>query len=237
MTGIFITGTDTNIGKTVIAAGLAGALKNKGYDVGVMKAVQSGAGIRNGKLYSPDAEFMMRVIKTKDEMELVCPYLMKEAMAPGPAAEIEGRDIDISVIKTAFMELEKGHDLVVVEGAGGIAVPVKKKFLISDLIKYLDIPAIIVARAGLGTINHTILTIEYAKRSGIKIVGVIINDYKGGIVEEENPGIINELTGIPILGIIPNDPAICSERGFPENIVNLVEMNVDLDRIINFALE
>src|SRR3990172_11863935 len=105
MTGIFITGTDTNIGKTVIAAGLAGALKNKGYSVGVMKAVQSGAGIRNGKLYSPDAELMMQVIETKDEIELTCPYLLKEAMAPGVAAEIEGLEIDFDIIKSAYKEL------------------------------------------------------------------------------------------------------------------------------------
>jgi len=118
MTGIFITGTDTNIGKTVIAAGLAGALKNKGYSVGIMKAVQSGAGIKNGKLYSPDIEFMKKVMEVNDEMELVCPYLLKEAMAPGIAAEIEGMKIDFEIIKNSFQELEKRHDIVIVEGAG-----------------------------------------------------------------------------------------------------------------------
>jgi dethiobiotin synthetase len=82
MTGIFITGTDTNIGKTVIAAGLAAVIKNRGYSVGVMKAVQSGAGINNGKLYSPDIEFMKKVIEVNDDIELVCPYILKEAMAP-----------------------------------------------------------------------------------------------------------------------------------------------------------
>lgn len=235
MTGIFITGTDTNVGKTVIAAGLAGALKNKGHSIGVMKSIQSGAGIRNGKLYSPDAELMTKVIENKDEMELICPYLLKEAMAPGIAAEIEGINIDIDTIKNIYIELEKRYDFVIVEGAGGIAVPVKKRFLISDLIKYIDIPAIIVAYAGLGTINHTVLTIEYARKSGIKIIGIIINNYIGGSVEDKNPGIINELTGIPILGIIPNDPSICSEKGVPGNVVSLVETNVDIDRIIRFS--
>lgn len=232
MAGIFITGTDTSIGKTVIAAGIAGAMQNKGYSVGVMKAVQSGAGIRNARLYSPDAEFMMQVIETKDEMELTCPYLLKEAMAPGTAAEIEGTEIDIDIINSAYQELEKRHDIVIVEGAGGIAVPIKKRFLISDLIKYMDIPVLIVARAGLGTINHTFLTIEYAKRSGIKIIGVIINNYRGGAVEEKNPAVICGLTGIPVTGIIPHDPSVCSERGIPGNIVSLVERNVDLDKII-----
>lgn len=234
MSGIFITGTDTNIGKTVISAGLAGVLKNKGYSIGVMKAIQSGAGIRNGRLYSPDAEFMIKVTGNIDEMEHVCPYLLKEAMAPGIAAEIEGIEVDFDVIKKAYIELEKRHDIVIVEGAGGIAVPVKKRLLISDLIKSLDIPVIIVARAGLGTINHTVLTIEFAKRSKIKIIGVIINDYRGRLVEKMNPLAITDLTGIPILGIIPNDPDICSEKDVPGNIVSLMEKNVDLGRIIDF---
>lgn len=234
MTGIFITGTDTNVGKTVIAAGLAGALKNKGCKTGVMKAIQSGAGVRNGLLYSPDAEFMLKLTGNIDEIGLVCPYILKEAMAPGIAAEIEGIDVDLDIIKKAYHELEKRHDIVIIEGAGGIAVPVTKKLLISDLIRFLDIPIIIVARAGLGTINHTFLTIEYAKSLGIKIIGVIINDYRGGIVEERNPGIIADMTGIPILGIIPHDPEICSERGLHGKIVSLMENNVDLDKIIKF---
>ncbi len=201
-----------------------------------MKPVQSGAGIENRKFYSPDIEFMKKVIEVNDEMELVCPYLLKEAMAPGMATEIERKNIDFEIIKNAFQELEKRHDIVIVEGAGGIAVPMKKRFLISDLIKYMDIPIIIIARAGFGTINHTFLTIEYAKRSEIKIIGVIINEYRGGLVDEKNPGVITDLTGIPILGIIPNCPNVCSERDMPGNILSLMEKNVDADRIIDIII-
>ncbi|MCX9011874.1 MAG: dethiobiotin synthase [Candidatus Methanoperedens sp.] len=231
MTGIFVTGTDTNVGKTAVAAGLAGALGLLGYNVGVMKPVQSGAAVKNGELYSQDAEFLMAAVD-KIEVELVCPVLLKEALAPGVAAQIEGRDIDLSLIKDAYTELERRHDIVIVEGAGGIAVPLKDKFLISDLITYLGIPAVIVARAGLGTINHTLLTIEHAKNSGIYIIGVIMNNYRGGMAEETNPKIITELTGVPIVGIIPSDPTVDVEGCRLGSIISLVERNVNIDQII-----
>lgn len=231
MAGIFVTGTDTNVGKTAVAAGLAGALKKRGYSVGVMKPVQSGAAMRNGELYSQDAEFLVAAVD-EVEAELACPVLLKEALAPAVAAQIEGKDIDLTLIKDAYTELERQYDIVIVEGAGGIAVPLKDRFLISDLITYLGIPAIIVARAGLGTINHTVLTVEYSKSSGISIIGIVLNNYRGGIAEETNPKIITELTGVPILGIIPHDPAIDVEGGSLGNILSLVEGSVDMEKII-----
>lgn len=234
MTGFFITGTDTNVGKTAVAAGLAGALKQRGYNVGVMKPVQSGAAVRNGKLYSQDAEFLTAVIDEQGETGLICPVILREALAPSVAAEIEGKTIDLNLIRNAYLELERLHDIVIVEGAGGIAVPLKNKFLTSDLITYLGVPAIIVARAALGTINHTFLTLEHAKRTGIPVIGVIINNYRGGAAEETSPKIINELTGIPMLGIIPHDPAIDVEEGRPGDIVSLVEGSIDIERIIHF---
>ncbi|MCZ7381377.1 MAG: dethiobiotin synthase [Candidatus Methanoperedens sp.] len=235
MKGIFITGTDTGIGKTAVASGLAGAFKNRGYSVGVMKPVQSGALVRNGKLYSQDAEFLMKAVDKNDEPELICPVLLREALAPGVAAEIEGKTVDLELIKNAYSKLEKRHNIVIVEGAGGIAVPLGKRFLISDLITCLGTPAIVVARSRLGTINHTFLTIEHARRRGIRVMGIVINNYRGGIAEETNPEVIAELTGLPILGIIPHDPAINVESGSLGNIVSLVEKNVDINNIISSA--
>ncbi len=234
MSGIFITGTDTNIGKTAVAAGLAGALKQKGYKVGVMKPVQSGAGIKNGRLYSQDAEILMAAIDKHDELELICPVVLREPLAPVIAAEKERKIIDLELIKNAYNELVKHHDFVIVEGAGGIAVPLKDKILISDLITYLGIPAVIITRAGLGTINHTFLTVEHAKSRGIPLIGVIINNYIGGVAEETNPKIITELIGIPILGIIPHDPTMCLESKNLGNIISLVERNVDIEHIVRF---
>ncbi|MDW7727863.1 MAG: dethiobiotin synthase [Candidatus Methanoperedens sp.] len=231
MAGIFITGTDTSIGKTAVAGGLAGALADKGLDVGVMKPVQSGAGLRNGMFYSPDAEFMIAACGSQDEMELVCPVMLREPLAPSVAAELEGKTVDVGIIKNAYLELERRHDIVIVEGAGGIAVPVKDNFLYSDLIRFLGMPVIIVARAGLGTINHTFLTAEYAKTCGITVTGVIINGFKGGTAEETNPGIIEKLTGVPILGIVPHDDTIDTENGIIGNIMGLVKEYVDFSKV------
>lgn len=231
LAGIFITGTDTGVGKTAVSGGLAGALADKGLSVGVMKPVQSGAGLRNGTFYSPDAEFMIKACGAQDEIELVCPVMLREPLAPSVASEIEGKTIDLDIIRNAYLELERRHDIVIVEGAGGIAVPVKDNFLYSDLIKCLGIPAIIVARAGLGTLNHTFLTVEYAKTCGILVTGVIINDFKGGTAEETNPGIIEKLTGVPILGIVPHDDTIDTENGNVGNIVGLVKECVDISNM------
>lgn len=234
MAGIFITGTDTNIGKTVVAAGLAGAIKNMGYSVGVMKPVQSGALEKNGRLYSQDAELIAAAAGSHDEEKLLCPVLLRQPLAPAVAAEMEGNTVDVRLIKNACIELEKRHDIVIVEGAGGIAVPLKNRFLISDLIKCLGLPAIIVARPDIGTINHTFLTVEYAKKCGISIIGVVINNYRGGTVEETNPKKIEELTGVKVLGIIPHDPTIDVESGKPGNIVSLLEQYVNIKAIRDF---
>ncbi len=232
MSGIFITGTDTNIGKTIVAAGIAGALRYRGYSVGVMKPVQSGAALRDGKLYSQDAELMREAARCCDEEELVCPVLLREALAPDIAAKIEGKSVDIDLIKKAYIELERRHDFVVVEGAGGIAVPVKDRILISDLIVLLGTPAIIVARPELGTINHTLLTAEYAKKCKIPVTGVIINNYRDGLAEKTNPEVIRELTGIPILGIIPHDPKVCTGCCEIGDIISLVQRHVDMKAIV-----
>lgn len=231
--GIFITGTDTGVGKTTVAAGLAGALKHRGYSVGVMKPVQSGAGVKNNRLYSQDAEILIAAAGSNDDEALVCPYLFREPFAPCVAAEMEGKTIDIEVIKNSYKELERRHDIVIVEGAGGIAVPIKGSFLVSDLILHLNLPAIIVSRAGLGTINHTFLTAEYAKARRIPVIGVIVNDYRGGIVEQTNPEMIAKLTGVQILGIIPHDEAINDEKGKTDNTVSLIEKHVNLNLILN----
>lgn len=234
MTGLFITGTDTDVGKTTVAAGLAGAFKNRGFSVGVMKPVQSGAGMRNGRLYSQDAELMVKAAGSEDEENLVCPVLLKEALAPATAAEMEGKTIDIELIKNAFMELERRHNIVIVEGAGGMAVPLKDRFLVSDLIACLGLPAIVVARAGLGTINHTFLTVEHARKRGIAIIGVVINNYRGGLAEETGQKVISEITGVPVIGVVPYDERI--NAGDVRSIVSLVEKNVDIEAITRFIL-
>ncbi|MEK6589104.1 MAG: dethiobiotin synthase, partial [Nitrospinota bacterium] len=201
--GIFITGTDTGVGKTVVSAGLALSLKHKGLDVGVMKPIQSGG--------REDMEFLIKASGVKDEIELINPCYFKKPLAPLTASEIEGIRIDITTIKNAFEELCKRHEIVIIEGIGGILVPLNEDYFVSDLILELNIPAIIVSSPGLGTINHTILTIRHAKEIGIEIAGIIFNKSKRvvrqvhhSLAEKTNPSIIERLSGIPILGTLPH---------------------------------
>lgn len=228
--GYFITGTDTDIGKTVVTAGLAGSLKLKGINVGVMKPVQSGGKKCGCGLVSVDALFAMTVAGITGCMQLINPYCLELPLAPSIAAELTGTFIDLSIINQAYRELCKIHDLILVEGAGGIMVPVTGRFLIADLIKMLDLPALIVARPGLGTVNHTLLTVEYAKSRGIHVAGIIINGLKeseAGPAEKTNPGLIAELSGVPVIGIIPYDDCVDVDIGKPGHIIELVNAGID----------
>lgn len=204
--GILITGTDTGVGKTFVAAGLIKAMKLKGLDVCPMKPVEAGCRTRKGKLVPADTVALMKAAGIDEPVDLINPYRFKYPLAPAVAAEIEGVTINKQKIFSAYHELSKKYDLTIVEGAGGIMVPVFKKYLIIDFAKALNLCTIIISRPGLGTINHTLLTIEAAKNRGVKVLGVIINyaeKAKKGISERTNPEVIEKLGGVPVLGIVP----------------------------------
>jgi len=202
MTGLFITGTDTGVGKTIIAAAMAMALKKKGINVGVMKPLQSGP--------DGDADILMEAAGIDDDKSLVVPYELKAPVAPTFAARLENVEIDLQLIKDAYHQLSRKHDLMLVEGAGGIMVPILEKgqesYLFSDLAADLKLKTVIVARAGLGTVNHTLLTIDHARRKGLDLVGVIINGYSQspGLSEKNNPQMIESLSGVPVLAVLPS---------------------------------
>ena len=222
---IFITGTDTGVGKTSIAAALAAVLKKKGTDVGVMKPVATGGW--------DDALFLMRMAGVKDNLFLVNPYCLGTPVVPAVAAEIEGIKIDIRRIKNAYDELSKRHDMLIVEGVGGLVVPIYNKYLVTDLINDLKLPVIIVAKPGLGTINHTLLTIRQAKVSRIKVLGVIINNYdeaNAGIAEKTAPAVIERIGKVPVLGIVRHIERAETEEGF-QALVKEVKERVRFDLI------
>lgn len=225
MKSFFITGTDTNVGKTVIAAALAAVLKKKGTDVGVMKPVATGGW--------DDARFLIKGSGVKDNVFLVNPYCLATPVAPAIAASIENIKMDIGRITAAYDELSRRHEMLIVEGVGGLLVPIYKKYLVTDLIKDLDLPIIIVATPGLGTINHTLLTISQARRSRIKVLGVIINNYDeatAGIAEKMVPEIIENVGKVPILGIVKHVDNPYSEEGF-KILVKEVKEKVKLDLV------
>ena len=214
---IFITGTDTDVGKTVVTAGLACAVRSLGYSVGVFKPVQTGSFKKNNEFVSADLKFVKSV---DDSILTYASYNFKEPVAPSLAADLDGIVIDLDKIIEDYKELERKCDFVIVEGAGGLLVPIKGSFLMRDLAKTLDLPLVIVARPNLGTINHTLLTVEAAKNKNIKIAGIIISGYPSGtedIAIKNAPDIIKELSGENLLGILPkiedlnNNPAVLKD--------------------------
>ncbi|OIO38983.1 MAG: dethiobiotin synthase [Candidatus Omnitrophica bacterium CG1_02_49_10] len=230
--GIFITATDTGVGKTVIAGAIASALKSAGADVGVMKPVATG-----GKV-SPDALFLMRCVDCKDPMELVNPVCLEPPLSPNVAAKISGIPIELELIWSAWKELLKRHEFIVVEGIGGIKVPIKDDFFVTDMIRRMDLAAIIVSRPSLGTINHTLLTIDAARSNGIEVAGVIFNGYKEGetgIAEETNPDVIRDIAGVKILGRVPYLSKVSVDSGDVGDIMDLRGRYMDMKSIFDLC--
>ena len=204
--GIFITGTDTGVGKTFVACGLIKAMKEKGLNVCPMKPVESGCRASRGRLVPADTNKLIKASGVNEPIDLINPYRLKHPLAPSVAADIEGVKIERRKILSAHSRLSKKYDITIVEGAGGIMAPIYKKYLFLDLAKDLGLPVVIVSRPGLGTINHTLLTIEALKNKGLDISGVIINYSeisRKGLSEKTNPEVIEKLGGMTVLGSVP----------------------------------
>lgn len=211
--GIFITGTDTGVGKTVITAALALSLKSTGLDVGVMKPVQSGSSLPG----MTDIEFLRTALGEKEPSPDSCIYNFKAPLSPHAAASLSGEIIDPERIKSAYGRLASSRDVVLVEGAGGLLVPILEDYLMADLARDLSIPLLVVARPGLGAVNHTALTIECAEQRGLAVLGFVINAFPDspGLAELTNPSAIIKQTGAPLLGVYPEDPSLDVGEGSP----------------------
>lgn len=233
--GLFITGTDTGVGKTVVTAALAGALRRRGLDVGVMKPVQTGAVETAGGRVAPDARFLTAAAGIEDPAELVCPVLLREPLAPSVAAEREGSEVSLQAVLDAFTALQARHRWVLVEGAGGIAVPIRGGYLMADLARGLGLPVLIVARPSLGTINHTLLTVSFARAAGLQVLGVVIGNHpppeRRSLAETTSPDVIAALAQVPVLGFVPEDASVDTDRGEPGHIVQRMLENPLLERI------
>lgn len=201
---IFITGTDTNVGKTIVTATLARVLRDQGVNVGIMKPVTSGCVERDGTLVSEDAELLAWAAGVNIEEDSV-PYRLRAPIAPSVAAERENVRIGFPVITEAFESLLSKHDFVLVEGAGGLMVPLSGGLMVADLVLAMKIPLLVVARPNLGTINHTVLTCFAAKQLGIDVRGTIINSFpaQAGPAESYVPHLMDTLSGVPLLGVFP----------------------------------
>jgi len=205
MRSFFITGTDTGVGKTEVAACLASMFYQKGYKVGVMKPFATGV-----KDISEDARILKRASKSVDSIEIINPISFKLPLAPLVAARLEKKQINFCAIVDKFRRLRKLNDILIVEGIGGVMVPIyeekRKTFYVIDMIKRFNLPVILVSRPNLGTINHTLMTIKILQDRKIKIAGIIINyasKVKNDLSIETNPEIIERLSGVNVLGIMP----------------------------------
>lgn len=213
--GVFITGTDTDVGKTWVAAGLTAALKGQGIQAVYFKPIQSGCPLEEGRLIPTDARLAKDVAGLTEPLEVLTPIALRLPLAPGVAAAQAGVKVDLERIAEGVRDLAARYEFLVVEGAGGLYVPlIGMDFLVLDMIRWLGLPLVVVAKSGLGTINHTVLTVKAAQAVNIQVAGIILNRFpeKPGLAEETNPGVIEALTGVPIIGRLPevpdlNDPA------------------------------
>ena len=203
--GIFIIGTDTGVGKTLVACGLVAALKERGIDVGVMKPLESGTPCFESAPMPQDALTLKEIAGAGDELEEINPYCFQTPVAPGIAAEQAGIEIDLQRIKKSYDGLKQRHQFMVVEGAGGLLVPIAKGVLLPELIRLLGLPIIVVARSTLGTINHTLLTISYCQQQGLECAGFIISKatQDADPSEASNPQVIAQFSNVPFLGTVP----------------------------------
>jgi dethiobiotin synthetase len=194
---VFVTGTDTGVGKTWVSCALAKAWALQGRRVGVFKPAESGEG--------GDAAALLRAARCPLPLDLVRPYAFKRPLAPAVAAAEEGKRVSLAGLKLCFRQIDAASDRVVVEGAGGLLVPYGPRLDGAALAKALRLPVLIIARAKLGTINHSLLTVEAARQRGLRVLGVVLN----GPHERKDPSIplnaavIRRLARVPVLGPLP----------------------------------
>lgn len=199
---LFITATGTDVGKTYVTALIIKKLRGNGINAGYYKAALSGA----ETVADSDAGYVNKIAGINQSENTLLSYMYKTAVSPHLAAKIEGNPVTIKKIKADFAEVTKKYSFVTVEGAGGIVCPIRydktEHIFLEDIIKTLDLDTIIVADAGLGTINSVVTTVEYMKSRKINVKGVILNSWTDGIMQEDNAKMITEITGLEILTVV-----------------------------------
>jgi dethiobiotin synthetase len=215
--GVFITGTDTGVGKTIVTAGITYCLRSAGIDAVPMKPVQTGASIVDGELVSPDLRFCLATCSlspSPEEERRMSPYCFETACSPHLAARMAGEAIELDRVVERFSSLSRSHEAVVVEGAGGVLAPVNISETMLDLMNAVSLPVILVARSGLGTINHTMLTLKALEEAALEVLGVIFNDgldCPSEFIAADNIRTVCELAGTVSLGRLDRLPGELTE--------------------------
>ena len=214
--GLFITGTDTGVGKTLIAGAIAQLLAGSGKRVGVFKPIASGCRKTREGLISEDAEFLAYCADSSFPLSVINPVTFETPAAPLLCEQIDGRGVDFEQIGSTYKYICENSDIVIVEGIGGIRVPISKETDVLDLAREFGLGVIIVARPDLGTINHTLLTIDAVHGAGLRLAGIVINGYdesKAGPAERTAAQIISQCRDVKILAVVSYDAAVNIQDG------------------------
>jgi dethiobiotin synthetase len=230
--GLFVTGTDTGVGKTLVAGAIADWFRRRHSRVGVLKPIATGCVHRREGLVSEDAEFLAHCADARFPLDVICPVRYAEPLAPSVAAERAKQPVDWEAVQRSLRMIQSGSDVVIVEGVGGVMVPLDAKHTVLDLARWLGLPSIVVARPSLGTINHTLLTVRALRDADVQVAGVVINRYpadSASVAEETNPRVIEKVGKLPILCIVPEEK-LGDVVKLPRGVVAATEM-VDWQRL------
>jgi len=228
MKPLFVTATDTDIGKTYVCAGLAYALKKSGIDVGIMKPFACGVKQKIG-FSSNDLTILTNAAMVDDTEDIINPFFFPIPASPYTAAKNLGVKIDVEHVMECFRKLDEIHDIMLVEGIGGIMTPILKDYAIIDLIKDLMANTIIVTSSKIGTVNHTVLTCNMCKNMNIPIKGLIINNFDStGYPIDELERDLNTLTNLPVLCSLPH-----MEKFNLSKYSDLIQEKVDISTLVS----
>jgi len=231
MRGVFITGTGTGVGKTAIAAGLAWALRKREINVGVMKPFATADRVFSKKYRSRDTAMLARAAGSSEPDNELNPFFYLIAASPLMASQTRNElPVDIVEASRSLERLASKHDFVIVEGIGGIMVPLTKNEYVADFAKHIGLPVVIVSQPIIGTLNHTLLTVMACQKFGLNVKGIIINKMpkKPSIIEQKTPEAIEKLSGVPVLGTL-----LFSKGGNYATIGTNLEKKIGLDRLLS----
>ncbi len=234
MNGIFITGTDTGIGKTLVGCGIAAALTAQGKKVGVLKPAETGCQTQRGELYPDDAVRLAKFAKTTLPLDTICPYRFPLPVAPSVAAKDAGIHIRPGRITDSYRLINNQHDTTIVEGAGGLLVPLLDRYSFADLAHDLNIPILVVIGSKLGALNHALLTFDCIRTRGLPLAGYILNhpsDASDAAIRT-NAATLADLTDARCLGIIPYVPTVVEISEDPNPMAKLFTDKVDLSSLV-----